>query len=208
MRIPAILGFQWLPRRSLRAYWRTYWGTDVFVIPQRCWRPHSGMTVESDWLGNNAHRVEKASSIRRFPSRARKRDYKPSGLGTHGGWSLLTLWHQDDLASGSRRFRTFARIIEPPHNARRLQPSAFCLPFPTHHFVNKTCNGRLTTASRPPRVSCCLVLSAYFVLQSLAGDERDQVTHTAGVTPLVVVPGDDLDQRAVDYLGEAGVDHG
>ncbi len=45
-------------------------------------------------------------------------------------------------------------------------------------------------------------------LQSLAGDEGDQIAHTAGVSPLVVVPGDNLDQRAVDHLGEAGVDHG
>src|SRR5260370_27676406 len=45
-------------------------------------------------------------------------------------------------------------------------------------------------------------------LQSLFRQEGDQVDHTAGVSPLVVVPGDHLHQIAVHHLGELRIDDG
>src|SRR5712692_1378459 len=45
-------------------------------------------------------------------------------------------------------------------------------------------------------------------LQSLFREECDQVDDAAGVSPLVVVPGDDLHQIAVHHLGESRVDDG
>src|SRR5712692_4806993 len=45
-------------------------------------------------------------------------------------------------------------------------------------------------------------------LQSLLRQESDQVDDAAGVSPLVVVPGDHLHQIAVHHLGESRVDDG
>ena len=39
-------------------------------------------------------------------------------------------------------------------------------------------------------------------LQALTGDVVDQVAHAAGVSPLVVVPGDHLDAVAADHHGQ------
>ena len=41
---------------------------------------------------------------------------------------------------------------------------------------------------------------------SLFGDFSDQVDHPAGISPFVVVPGEDLDHVAVSHLGEGRVD--
>src|SRR6185437_16076201 len=39
-----------------------------------------------------------------------------------------------------------------------------------------------------------------------AGQARQEVAHPAGVAPLVVVPGDDLDAPAADDAGQFGID--
>src|SRR6185369_13659404 len=49
-------------------------------------------------------------------------------------------------------------------------------------------------------------LIAHAFLQSLSSDVLHEVTYSAGVAPLVVVPGQNLDHVAPDYFGVFGVD--
>src|ERR1039457_2862870 len=60
-------------------------------------------------------------------------------------------------------------------------------------------NGR-GTYLRHLRINC--------LLQALGSEELDEIAHTAGITPLVVVPRNHLDAFAADDAGHVGIDDG
>src|ERR1017187_7029571 len=57
------------------------------------------------------------------------------------------------------------------------------------------------------RVLPCASVFLFF-LQTLRNEELDEIAHTAGVSPLVVVPRDHLDAVSADHAGHIGINDG
>ena len=69
---------------------------------------------------------------------------------------------------------------------------------PLRTYKQRFCTFYDVSRARPP-----LLFSN--PLQPLPGNVVYQISHTAGVAPLVVVPGDDLNQISFQNLGELGI---
>src|SRR5262245_19956200 len=133
----------------------------------------------------------------------------PTGRSRRPSWTLP-----------SGRPRWLARMTLAPSlrsvtivgRAARIRESSVTLPSASGTLKSTRTKTRLPAASKSRMVSLSMVSGAPGWARSdgrdrQAGrDEADQVGDAAAVAPLVVVPADDLDHRAVEHHGRFGVD--